>query len=223
MTSKPPNSPRRAAAGVTSAGMRNTIPSSMLFRDACSRPPRASPQFPACPDQHERGSVQRQQPEADGVAPSSTPVIGLPVRAMSVTSALAMPDTPAIGHTTPLVTPWSSRPRHPHAEKQTRGPFRSCALWWAKCRAPKGGDGRHGLRTVKPVPAWQRLGGYWFRPAVTPPSTSQIAPVTQPAWSERRKVATAETSSVVPIRPIGWKALNPARTVSTSAGGMKPS
>lgn len=86
-----------------------------------------------------------------------------------------------------------------------------------------GGEGLHGLRTVKPVQVWQRLGGYWFRPAVTPPSTSQIAPVTQPAWSERRKVTTAETSSVVPIRPIGWKALNPARTVSTSAGGMKPS
>jgi hypothetical protein len=222
MTSKPPNSPRRAAAGVTSAGMRNTIPSSMLFRGACSRPPRASPQFSACPDQHERGSVQRQQPEADWVAPSSTPVIGLPVRAMSVTSALAMPDTPAIGHTTPLVTPWSSRPRHPHVEKQTRALPQLC-LVVGEVPSTQGGDGRHGLRTVKPVPAWQRLGGYWFRPAVTPPSTSQIAPVTQPAWSERRKVATAETSSVVPIRPIGWKSLNPARTVSTSAGGMKPS
>lgn len=87
----------------------------------------------------------------------------------------------------------------------------------------QGGEGLYGLRTVKPVQAWQRLGGYWFRPAVTPPSTSQMAPVIQPAWSERRKVATAETSSVVPIRPIGWKSLNPARTVSTSAGGMKPS
>jgi hypothetical protein len=28
---------------------------------------------------------------------------------MSVTSALAMPGTPAIGHTTPPVTPWSLR------------------------------------------------------------------------------------------------------------------
>ena len=67
------------------------------------------------------------------------------------------------------------------------------------------------------------LGGYWFRPAMTPPSTSQMAPVTQLAWSESRKVTAAAMSSVVPIRPIGWKALNPASTVSTSAGGMKPS
>src|SRR6516225_594411 len=63
---------------------------------------------------------------------------------------------------------------------------------------------------------------YWLRPAMTPPSTSQTAPVTQLARSESRNVMTAATSVVVPIRPIGWKSLNPARAWSTSAGGMNP-
>jgi hypothetical protein len=42
-----------------------------------------------------------------------------------------------------------------------------------------------------------------LRPAITPPSTSQIAPVTQPAFSERRNATTSATSCGWPTRPIG--------------------
>lgn len=62
---------------------------------------------------------------------------------------------------------------------------------------------------------------YWLRPAMTPPSTFQIAPVTQLASSERRKRITAATSAGVPIRPRGWKALNPWRVSWIFAGSMK--
>ena len=44
---------------------------------------------------------------------------------------------------------------------------------------------------------------YWLRPAITPPSTSQIAPVTQLASSERRNAITEATSLGLPILPIG--------------------
>jgi hypothetical protein len=40
-------------------------------------------------------------------------------------------------------------------------------------------------------------------PAMTPPSTSQIAPVTQDALSDNKKQTTSATSSGLPIRPIG--------------------
>ncbi len=42
-----------------------------------------------------------------------------------------------------------------------------------------------------------------FRPAITPPSTSQIAPVTQLDSSLSRKFIALATSFDVPIRPIG--------------------
>lgn len=42
-----------------------------------------------------------------------------------------------------------------------------------------------------------------LRPAITPPSTSHIAPVTQLASSLRRKAMVFATSSGRPIRPIG--------------------
>lgn|SRR5271156_100132 len=44
---------------------------------------------------------------------------------------------------------------------------------------------------------------YQLRPAITPPSTSQITPVTQLAASVSRKSMTAPTSPGAPIRPIG--------------------
>jgi len=50
-----------------------------------------------------------------------------------------------------------------------------------------------------------------LRPAITPPSTSQVAPVTQAAWSDSRNVMTEATSCGVPIRPIGWKLLKPCK------------
>jgi len=64
---------------------------------------------------------------------------------------------------------------------------------------------------------------YQLRPAITPPSTSQIAPVTQLALFDSRKMTTSATSCAVPTRPIGWKLLKPCRALCTSAFGMKPS
>lgn len=42
-----------------------------------------------------------------------------------------------------------------------------------------------------------------FLPAITPPSTSHTAPVTQLAFSDNRKATTCATSVGVPMRPIG--------------------
>jgi hypothetical protein len=54
--------------------------------------------------------------------------------------------------------------------------------------------------TVREKPA---IDQYLLRPAMTPPSTSQIAPVTQDALSDNKKQITSATSSGLPIRPIG--------------------
>src|ERR1700754_1270329 len=62
-----------------------------------------------------------------------------------------------------------------------------------------------------------------LRPDITPPSTSQIAPVTQPALSDSRNATTSATSCGVPIRPSGWKLLKPCSAPCTSAFGIKPS
>lgn len=48
-----------------------------------------------------------------------------------------------------------------------------------------------------------RFTDYWLRPAITPPSTFQIAPVTQLASAESRNTITDATSIGFPIRPIG--------------------
>ena len=62
-----------------------------------------------------------------------------------------------------------------------------------------------------------------LRPVITPPSTSQMAPVTQSALLDSRNTMTSATSCGVPMRPIGWKALKPCNVLATSAFGMKPS
>jgi hypothetical protein len=48
---------------------------------------------------------------------------------------------------------------------------------------------------------------YWLRPAITPPSTSQMAPVTQEDLPDSRVTTICATSSGRPIRPMGWKLL----------------
>jgi len=58
-----------------------------------------------------------------------------------------------------------------------------------------------GPRTSGP-PNGGRASGQ-LRPAMTPPSTFQIAPVTQSACFDSRKMMTAATSSEVPVRPRG--------------------
>lgn len=68
---------------------------------------------------------------------------------------------------------------------------------------------------------WSRAGQ--LRPAMTPPSTSQTAPVTQSVWFDRRKATVAATSSGVPVRPRGWKVLKPSSAEATSALGMNSS
>jgi hypothetical protein len=61
-----------------------------------------------------------------------------------------------------------------------------------------------------------------LRPARTPPSTSQIAPVTQLVSAESRNVIVEATSRAVPTRPSGWKPLKPLSASSTCSAGMNP-
>src|SRR5262252_10763909 len=59
------------------------------------------------------------------------------------------------------------------------------------------------------------------RPAITPPSTSWIAPVVQLAFFDKRNTMWLARSSGRPTRPIGWKALKPSVSVcSTLSGSM---
>ena len=58
---------------------------------------------------------------------------------------------------------------------------------------------------------------------MTPPSTSQMAPVTQLVSSERRNVIVEAMSRAVPTRPSGWKESKPARVSSIWSFGMNPS
>ena len=53
------------------------------------------------------------------------------------------------------------------------------------------------------------------RPAITPPSTSQTAPVTQEALSDNRKQMVSATSMGLPMRPIGWNLSNPCNAALT--------
>jgi hypothetical protein len=55
---------------------------------------------------------------------------------------------------------------------------------------------------------------------MTPPSTSQIAPVTQLACGESRNVTVEAMSRAVPPRPRGWKASKPASVWSIWSLGM---
>jgi hypothetical protein len=48
-----------------------------------------------------------------------------------------------------------------------------------------------------------------LRPAMTPPSTFQMAPVTQLVAGESRKVMVLARSRAVPTRPSGWKPSKP--------------
>lgn len=55
-------------------------------------------------------------------------------------------------------------------------------------------------------PLWQpdsAPGRVFLRQAVTPPSTTQVRPVTKPASSLARKATTAASSSGRPMRPSG--------------------
>jgi hypothetical protein len=56
--------------------------------------------------------------------------------------------------------------------------------------------------------------GAQLRPAVMPPSTSQMAPVTQLVAGESRKVMVLAMSRTVPVRPSGWKASKLCRVAS---------
>jgi len=59
------------------------------------------------------------------------------------------------------------------------------------------------------------------RPAITPPSTSWIAPVVQLALSDKRNTMWLARSSGRPTRPIGWNPLKPSvRVCSTLSGSM---
>lgn len=62
-----------------------------------------------------------------------------------------------------------------------------------------------------------------LRPAITPPSISQMAPVTQSVLSESRNATLSAISTGVPTRPIGWKLSKLFMTSFTSPFGMKPS
>ena len=58
-----------------------------------------------------------------------------------------------------------------------------------------------------------------MRPAMTPPSTSQMAPVTQLVAGESRKVMVLARSRAVPVRPSGWKASKLCSVASTWSAG----
>jgi hypothetical protein len=58
------------------------------------------------------------------------------------------------------------------------------------------------------------------RPDARPPSTFQIAPVTQLASGDRRKVMVDATSRAVPIRPIGCRPSKPCKVCWTLSFGM---
>ncbi len=80
-------------------------------------------------------------------------------------------------------------------------------------------DGRNGVYGL----CFTRSALQPFRPAITPPSISQMAPVTQPVLSESRKATVSAISTGVPTRPIGWKLSKLFMTSFTSSFGMKPS
>jgi hypothetical protein len=61
-------------------------------------------------------------------------------------------------------------------------------------------DRRRNLRASQTAPP---RASAQLRPAITPPSTSHTAPVTQAAWSDNRWSTVAATSSARPTRPIG--------------------
>jgi hypothetical protein len=65
--------------------------------------------------------------------------------------------------------------------------------------------------------------GCQLRPAMTPPSTSQMAPVTQLVAGDSRKVMTLAMSRVVPVRPTGWKPSKLCRVSSSLSFGTNRS
>ena len=74
---------------------------------------------------------------------------------------------------------------------------------------------------VRPV-ATRRTGGglgCQLRPAMTPPSTSQMAPVTQLVAGESRNVMVLARSRTVPVRPSGWKPSKLCRVSSSLSFG----
>ena len=62
-----------------------------------------------------------------------------------------------------------------------------------------------------------------LRPAMTPPSISQMAPVTHSVFSDSRNTTVSAISTGVPTRPIGWKLSKLFITSFTSSFGIKPS
>lgn len=124
--------------------------------------------------------------------------------------------TPYRSSTVPAIQRRGSLP----GEQQLRGSMAPCAmLQRAQAR-----------RQSCALPtAWRMTGRLsqperiQLRPAITPPSTSQMAPVTQLASSLSRKLTTLATSSGAPILPIGWKPLNEASVSSSLPRSMKAS
>jgi DNA-binding GntR family transcriptional regulator len=85
------------------------------------------------------------------------------------------------------------------------------------------------LTTTPPRPA-PRPGHYMIcramgqlRPAITPPSTFQMAPVTQLVAGESRNVMVLAMSRAVPVRPSGWKPSKLCRVASSWSWGTNRS
>src|SRR6516164_3456911 len=72
-------------------------------------------------------------------------------------------------------------------------------------------------------PARGRAGGGQLRPAMTPPSTFQMAPVTQLVAGDSRKVMVLARSRAVPTRPSGWKLSKLCRVSSSLSLGTNRS
>lgn len=102
--------------------------------------------------------------------------------------------------------------------------------WRHRARQPIHGAKIGRQLTPRKAPMQQRAGDAdatrcrcQLRPAITPPSTSHTAPVTQAALSDSRNAITSATSCAVPTRPMGWNPLKPCSAACTSAFGMNPS
>src|SRR6516164_4847188 len=119
----------------------------------------------------------------------------------------------------------------PCAEKNPCGPSRSYSriarttsvrLTWSHTTVISFPHGRHRWDVARAPGGWAdvRAGcGGQLRPAMTPPSTSQMAPVTQLVAGESKKVMVLARSRAVPTRPIRWKPSKLCRVSSSLSAG----